>query len=403
MRILYVCHRFPFPPARGGKIRPFNTIRHLSRQHQVTVASLARSPEEAEAGRGIAAHCREFIMGEVSGPAAWLRMIARLPTRGPSSMGYFYAPALARQIKARLQQERFDLIFVHCSSVAPYVSRVAGVPKILDFGDMDSQKWLIYRRFKPFPLSLGYWLEGSKLAAAEKALARRFDLCTCTTRAELQSLLGLQVTTPCDWFPNGVDQNYFTPSAEPYDPDAISFIGRMDYFPNQQAMLFFCNEVFPLVRQQRPTARLTIIGAEPSAEIMRLGERDGVTVTGTVADVRKAVQRSAVSVAPLMIARGTQNKILECMAMGVPVVASPAAAGGVDAVPGEHLLVARSSQDYAAMLLELMQDPAARQALAAAGRARVETHHSWGASMAKLDQIINVCRQRFHTCGKNRA
>jgi sugar transferase (PEP-CTERM/EpsH1 system associated) len=378
-------------------------IRHLSREHQVVVASLARSPEEAEAGRGIAPHCSDFIMGEVSAPAAWARMIARLPTPGPSSMGYFYAPALARQIQARLQQERFDLIFVHCSSVAPYVSQVTGIPKILDFGDMDSQKWLIYRRFKAFPLSLGYWLEGSKMAAAEKALARQFDLCTCTTRAELETLLRLQVTTPCDWLPNGVDHGYFAPSAEPYDSDAICFVGRMDYFPNQQAMLFFCDAVFPLIRRRRRRATLTIIGAEPPAEIRRLGDREGITVTGTVADVRDPVRRSAASVAPLTIARGTQNKVLECMAMGVPVVTSPEAAGGVDAVPGEHLLVAQSPQDYADKLLKLMEDPAARQTLAAAGRARVETCHNWAGSMAKLDRIIETCLRRYQAGRQRRA
>lgn len=399
MRILYVCHRFPFPPARGGKIRPFNMIRHLSESHEVVVASLARSPQEAEAGRGIAPYCADFMMGQVSAPAAWARMIARLPTPGPSSMGYFYSPELKSQIDARLRDEKFDLIFVHCSSVAPYVSKVTGIPKILDFGDMDSQKWLIYRHFKPFPLSLGYWLEGSKMEAAEKALARDFDLCTCTTRAELETLRGFEVPTPTDWFPNGVDQEFFAPGDEPYDPDAISFVGRMDYFPNQQAMRFFCDEVFPLIRRARPSASLAIIGAEPSAEMKRLGERDGVTVTGTVPDVRDYVRRSAVNVAPLTIARGTQNKILECMAMGVPVVTSPEAAGGVDAVAGEHLLVATSPQDYADKLLKLMNDPAARDALGRAGRARVESHHSWAGSMVRLDRIIADCLERYRQRG----
>ncbi len=399
MRILYVCHRFPFPPARGGKIRPFNMIRHLSENHEVVVASLARSPEEAEAGRGIAPHCADFMMGAVSAPTAWARMILRLPTPGPSSMGYFYSPDLARQIDARLQAERFDLIFVHCSSVAPYVSKVRGVPKILDFGDMDSQKWLIYRHFKPFPLSLGYWLEGSKMEAAEKALARQFDLCTCTTKAELETLRSFGVPTPTDWFPNGVDQDFFAPTEEPYDPDAVSFVGRMDYFPNQQAMRFFCDEVFPLIRRARPTASLSIIGAEPSPEMKRLGEREGVTVTGTVPDVRDYVRRSAVNVAPLTIARGTQNKILECMAMGVPVVTSPEAAGGVDAVAGEHLLVATAPQDYADKLLKLMGDPQARNSLGQAGRARVASHHSWANSMIRLDGIIEGCLQRYRERG----
>ena len=401
MRILYVCHRFPFPPARGGKIRPFNMIKHLSRKHEVVVASLVRSREEAEAGRGLSRHCSDFMMAEVTATAAWARMITRLPTPRPSSMGYFFSPDLARRIDERLRKERFDLIFVHCSSVAPYVSKTSGIPKILDFGDMDSQKWLDYCRFKPFPLSLGYWLEGRKMEAAEKALARRFDLCTCTTKAELETLRQFHIPVQTDWFPNGVDSEFFSPSDAPYDADAISFVGRMDYFPNQQAMLFFANEVFPRIREKRPAATLAIIGAEPSADIRRLASRDGITVTGTVPDVRDHVRRSAASVAPLMIARGTQNKIIECMAMGVPVVASPEAAGGVDAVPGEHLLVARSPDDYAGKLLNLMTDRAARQRLASAGRARVETHHSWARSMAKLDRIVEACLES-HRAGERR-
>lgn len=395
MRILYVCHRFPFPPSRGGKIRPFNMIKHLSRDHEVVVASLARSPEEAEAGRGLAQHCSDFMMAELTAPAAWARMFAYLPTTTPSSMGYFYSPDLERQIDERLKREHFDLIFVHCSSVAPYVSKISGIPKILDFGDMDSQKWLIYRRFKPFPLSFGYWLEGRKMEAAEKSLAGRYDLCTCTTKAELETLRKFKVPTRSDWFPNGVDSNFFSPTAAIYDADAISFVGRMDYFPNQQAVLFFCDQVFPRIREKRLSATLAIIGAEPSAEIRRLASRDGVTVTGTVPDVRDHVRRSAVAVAPLKIARGTQNKIIECMAMGVPVVTSPEAAGGVDAVPGEHLLVAQSPDDYAEKLLTLMTDRAIRQRFARAGRQRVETHHSWANSMTKLDRIIEACLQDY--------
>ncbi len=402
MKILYVCHRFPYPPTRGGKIRPFNMIRHLSQTHEVVVASLVRSPQEGEAGRGLSAHCSDYMMGEVTAPVAWARMIARLPTPAPSSMGYFYAPDLARRIKARLRDEKFDLIFVHCSSVAPYVSDVAGLPKILDFGDMDSQKWLAYRSFKPFPLSLGYWFEGRKMEAAEKALARRFDLCTCTTKAELETLRQFQVPTSTDWFPNGVDAEYFAPTDKAYDPDGISFVGRMDYFPNQQAMIFFCDRVLPLIRKRRPAATLTIIGAEPSAEIRRLSERAGVKVTGTVPDVRDLVRRSAVSVAPLAIARGTQNKIIECMAMGVPVVTSPEAAGGVDAEPGEHVLLADQPDAYADKVLMLMENPEMRRRYAIAGRSRVSSHHDWAYSMAKLDTLIDGCLARFRQSGAGR-
>jgi polysaccharide biosynthesis protein PslH len=391
MKILYVCHRFPFPPKRGGKIRPFNMIRHLHASHDVTVASLARSRAEAEEGRGIAQYCSRYEVALVSGPLQTARMIARLPTPVPSSFGYFHSPALARRIGHLLRTTAFDVIFVHCSSVAHYVSRAANVAKILDFGDMDSQKWLDYGRLRPFPLNLGYRLEGIKLVAEEKRLARAFDVCTATTRAEWNTLEGYATGAVTDWFPNGVDSDYFAPTGESYDPDTISFIGRMDYYPNQECMIGFCRDVFPLIRERRAGARLVIVGADPSAEIRELAEIPGVTVTGSVPDVRPWLKTSAVMVAPLRIARGTQNKILEAMAAGVPVVTSAAAAGGVDAIAGTHLQVADTPADIADATLRMMSDPAARQRFAMAGRARMLSHHAWDKSMQRLDRIIERC------------
>ncbi|GCL64405.1 TIGR03087 family PEP-CTERM/XrtA system glycosyltransferase [Pseudaquabacterium pictum] len=396
MNILYVCHRFPYPPKRGGKIRPFNMIRHLTAQgHQVTVCSLVRSPEEAEEGRGIAAHCAAFEMGAVREPVQFARMVANLPRRTPSSMGYFYSADLQRRIRELLSSQRFDLIFVHCSSVAQYVEHVQGIPKILDFGDMDSQKWLEYANYKPWPLSWGYTLEGTKVLWAEKRLARKFDLCTATTRAERETLDSYGTGAPTDWFPNGVDAQFFAPTDEPYDADTISFIGRMDYYPNQECMQRFCDQVWPLLQARRPGMKLLIVGADPSPEMRRLGERPGVTVTGSVPDVRPFVRRSAAMVAPLAIARGTQNKILEAMAMGVPVITSSIAAGGVDAVPGEHLRVADSPEELAAAVLEVVQDPLERQRLSGNGRQRVLSNHDWAQSMKRMDAIIAQCRARL--------
>jgi sugar transferase (PEP-CTERM/EpsH1 system associated) len=400
VKVLYVCHRFPFPPKRGGKIRPFNMIRHLTASgHEVTVASLARSAAEAAEGRGIASYCARFEMAEVSTPVQAARMVTRLPTPTPSSMGFFYSPALARRVRELLGRERFDLIFVHCSSAAQYVADVRGVPKILDFGDMDSQKWLEYARYKPFPLSAGYWLEGFKLQREEKRLATMFDLCTATTRAEWETLESYRLGVPSDWFPNGVDSDYFAPSEAPYDADTISFVGRMDYYPNQDCMFDFCAKVLPQVKTQRPQTKLQIIGADPSPAVKRLGDLPGVIVTGSVPDVRPYVRRSAAVVAPLNIARGTQNKILEAMAMGVPVITSLAAAGGVDAIAGEHFLVAKNHEEQAAAILRVLGDPRERRRLAGAGRSRMLTHHAWPNSMRRLDAIIERSlshRRRLH-------
>ena len=395
MKILYVCHRFPYPPKRGGKIRPFNMIRHFARTHEVSVFSLVRSDEEAREGAGLAAYCAHYEMVRVHDPIQAIRMVARLPTSVPSSFGFFYSGELARRIRAAVARERFDLIFAHCSSVARYVEHVEDVPKILDFGDMDSQKWLEYAQSKPFPLSAGYSLEARKLVREEARLARRFDLCTATTREEWETLESLGTGVPTDWFPNGVDCEYFAPTDAPYDPDRIVFVGRMDYYPNQECMFEFCAAVMPMLRAHRPAIKLSIVGADPSPAVRKLGELPGITVTGSVPDVRPYLHEAALMVAPLNIARGTQNKILESMAAGVPVVASRIAAGGVDANTPEHLLTASTPDEYVAAVLRILCDSGERDLLARAGRARMLSHHAWPESMRRLDHIVDRCRSSF--------
>jgi len=396
VKILYLCHRFPFPPKRGGKIRPFNMIRHLSRDHEVHVVSMVRSTVEAREGRGLADFCARYEMARVRDPVQVMRMVARLPTPTPSSMGYFYSPHIARRVREALASEHYDLIFVHCSSVAQYVADVTHTPKILDFGDMDSQKWLEYARYKPFPLSLGYSLEGNKLEREEKRLARRFDLCTTTTRAEWLTLESYNTGAASDWFPNGVDGDYFAPSARPHDPDTLAFVGRMDYYPNQECMFDFCATTLPRLQDKRPNIKLLIVGADPSAAVRDLQKLPGVTVTGSVPDVRPHLQGAVAMIAPLKIARGTQNKILEAMAAGVPVVTSSAAAGGVDALPEEHFLVADEPQAVADAVLRIVENPDERSRLAAAGRQRMLSHHNWSHSMQRLDRILERCIDGAH-------
>lgn len=389
MRVLFACHRLPYPPKRGGKIRPFNIIRHLSESgFSVSVATLARSEKELEEGCGLTEYCDRLLVGSIGRLGAATQMVGRLATLSPSSMGYFFSRDLHRSVGDELRRNSYDLVFAHCSSAAQYLRTSNGVPSIIDFGDMDSQKWRDYASFKPFPLSLGYRLEAAKLCREEKQLAGKFDVSTCTTRAELDVLNGFSAAHRTDWFPNGVDTDFFVPTARPYDRDSLAFIGRMDYYPNQQAMLQFCEAVLPAVQAKRPGTTLTIIGAEPSRAIRALGRLPGVTVTGTVPDVRDYVRRSAVSVAPLRIARGTQNKILESMAMGVPVVCTSRAAKGVDARPGEHLITADSSEEWVRAVVELLEQPDLRARMARVGRERVLTHHSWKASMQKLDRIV---------------
>jgi hypothetical protein len=369
-------------------------IEHLSSRHNVTVASLARSAEEMEASQELAAHCQRIIVERVSNVVTTLRMMAYLPTSEPSSMAYFYDRRLARRIRQVIAEDPLDIIIVHCSSVAKYVEDIMSLPKLMDYVDMDSQKWLSYSRYRSFPLSLGYAIEGRKLAVAEKNIANKFDVCTVINPVEQKLLCNNKIDCITGWFPNGVDLKYFSQDRMNCDTDQICFLGRMDYYPNQQAMVEFCAEVLPRVRARRPALALSIVGADPSAAVRRLASLPGVVVTGTVADVRPWVRRAALTVAPLKIARGTQNKILESWAMGVPVVASSQAASGIDAVPGAHLLVADEPQAFADAVVSLLENPDERRRLSEAGRARIEATYTWSAAMRKLDSYVATALER---------
>jgi sugar transferase (PEP-CTERM/EpsH1 system associated) len=327
-------------------------------------------------------------------------MLTRVPTSTPSSFGYFYSGSLLRTVRGLLERQPFDLIVAHSSSMSPYVEHATRHPRIMDFCDMDSQKWLEYARYKRFPWSVAYGVEGRKLEREESRIARRFDVCTVATRAEAATLERFGTGAAIDWFPNGVDSVYFAPTTEPHDPDALVFVGRMDYFPNVECMQRFCAEVLPRVQAVRSRATITIVGADPTRDATRLGRLPGVTVTGTVPDVRPYLHRAAVMVATLNIARGTQNKILEGMAAGVPVVTSGLAAGGVDALAGEHFLVADTPEDQAAAIVRVLSDPAERRRLAIAGRARMLSHHAWDRSMQRVDGIIERCMVR-HASRRN--
>ena len=203
------------------------------------------------------------------------------------------------------------------------------------------------------------------------------------------------VASSADAFRAGrLDAQFFAPVQDQYDPDKIVFLGRMDYFPNQQGVKWFISNVWPLLRTQFPSLQFQVVGADPPPHIRELARLGGVTVTGSVVDVRPYVQNAALTVAPLAIARGTQNKILESLAAGTPVVCSRRAAGGVDVVAGEHLLVADSPQEWCAAIGSVLSDSRRRADLAAAGRGRVLSQHAWAASMKRLDGFIANLIQR---------
>ena len=271
----------------------------------------------------------------------WLQAVRALPSITPSSVAYFGSSRLRQKIKDGARKHSFDAVMVHCAFAAQYALEVPAKFRLMDFGDLDSGKWLDYSKWRPFPQSWAYYLEGRKLRRYEKQIAAAFDYCTLTTQGELEEFKKLEVDRPHNVIPNGVDGSYFHPYGDPAQTKpVIVFLGRMDYYPNIDGVLHFTECVFPAVRAAIPNVEFRIIGTNPSPAVQRLRDVPGVVVTGHVPDVRPFLKDAVLSVAPLRLARGTQNKILESMAMGLPVVTTPEAAKGIQAKPGEHILVA---------------------------------------------------------------
>ncbi len=253
MNILFVCHRLPFPPNRGGKIRPFHMIQHLGRKHSVTVASLAHTQHEFEQGAGLKEFCAAVLAEVLPNSLRWMQAGAALPSNTPSSVAYFRSARLHRRVQQAWQQTRFDVVMVHCAFAAQYVLGLRGGFRILDFGDLDSAKWFDYSEHRALPLSLGYRTEARKLRRYEKQLAGQFDQCTVTTPGELEEFKTLQVAVPCQVIPNGVDAGYFHPRSPRHaDSSLIAFLGRMDYFPNVDGAAYCARAIFPIIRRSLP-------------------------------------------------------------------------------------------------------------------------------------------------------
>jgi sugar transferase (PEP-CTERM/EpsH1 system associated) len=408
MKILFLCHRLPYPPKRGGKIRPFNMIRHLARTHEVTVATLARTRAELAEGRELSRYCHELHVARIPAYAGWGRFALRGLTRYPSTFGYFYSPELARTVTRLLATRNFDAILVHCSSMGPYVAGHHGCRRIMDYGDADSEKWFEYGRTARWPLSLAFRLEGHKVRCYERWLGTQFDACSVNAPRE-GDVLRAYVPTPIHVIPNGVDLEYFQPSCgatRAHVPHRLIFTGNMSYRPNVDAVRHLVANILPKVREQAPAVELYIVGMDPTPAVRRLADGGRIVVTGRVEDVRPYFGDAAVAVVPLRVARGLQNKVLEAMAMCVPVVASEAAYQGITAVPGRDLLVADGAEAFSEAVLRLLREPATRESYAEAGRACVERNHNWKTLLPRLEELVTgplpACGLRSGPAGSGR-
>jgi glycosyltransferase involved in cell wall biosynthesis len=466
MKILYLSHRIPFPPNKGDKIRSFNEIKYLSKDHEIHLACLADDPNDLKYENELKKYCKAVRVVLINPQLAKLKSIFYLLTKQPLTIPYFYSRKLQRTIDHLLMTIDFDFIFCFSSPMAEYVfksrllvssclklekSLVKRLPVtrneqretsnhqpetrnqepvtsnqkprlIMDFVDVDSDKWAQYAKYTSLPKSWIYRLEAVRLGAYERTVAEAFDHCIFVTGVEEKIFRGnnprMQNVSVVS---NGVDLDYFSPTfsqeqatniqqretsnqqpetgnqypATRNQPPAtgnqqpvIVFTGAMDYYANVDGVVWFTKEILPLIKKEIPAIQFYIVGSNPTKEVLSLSSNNGVTVTGYVPDTREYLNRATVVVVPLRIARGIQNKILEAIAMGIPVVATPQAFEGIEAQPGRDLILGENAEKIAESVIKLIKEVSLRKSLSGSGRAVIEKNYCWTKNLEKLNNIL---------------
>lgn len=366
-------------------------MQFLARRADVYLGTLAEEPLEAGSLDALRHLCRRVAVQPL-GKARWARAITGLAAGRSATEGLFKSPSLAATLHQWTREINFDAVVVFCSSMGQYLNLpgLKDVPAVVDLVDCDSQKFFDYAAATAGPKQWLYRLEGRRLRALECSLVRRAKAVTLVSEAEADVLRQFCPQGNTLGVSNGVDLDYFQPTEEEGRPDRCVFVGALDYRPNIEGIVWFCEHVWPRVRAARPGATLAIVGRQPDAAVRRLAELPGVEVIGPVPDVRPHLAEAQVAVVPLRIARGIQNKVLEAMAAGRPVVTSPQALEGLAAEPGVHVCVAETPEQWTAEILHLLTTPTARCDLAAAARTYVQHHHTWQACLAPFAELLNL-------------
>lgn len=386
--ILFLTHRVPFPPNKGDKIRTFHQLERLAASHDVYCGCFVDSPEDRIYAAALRQWCRGVVVAEWSRSRAKLRAISGLVGSSPLTLAAYENEIFKRQLLNLAERVRFDAVIAFSACMAPYAQVVPAGRHVLDLCDADSEKWRDYSATAPFPLSALYKEEAARLRDYELSCIRQFDATMVITPRERQALDPSGSLRKLHVVSNGVDLPTGIPRPASKRPPVVSFVGALDYRPNVEGICWFTRHVWPGVQGWLPNSRLMIVGRSPSRAVRRLKSYAGVTVVGEVPDVKLYLARSRVVVAPLMVARGLQNKVLEAMAMRRPVVATSTVAACMDVEPGRQLLVADDSDQFTRRVVDLCRVDRLCDRVASAGYRFVAAHHSWSESMERYEWLV---------------
>ncbi|MDB4621379.1 TIGR03087 family PEP-CTERM/XrtA system glycosyltransferase [Rubripirellula sp.] len=400
-RLLMLTHRVPFPPDRGDRIRSWNILKHLAKTNQMFLGCVSDEPVATEIRAKLDSVCERKSIANIGSKTKWVRA-GISASRGRSlTEGLFWSPALDRTLARWTQEQQFDAVIVYCSSMLRYARRphLKNTPHFVDLVDVDSQKFYEYADNAKSWKKAIYRTEANRVQRLEHDAVRLSKAVTLVSDAEAEVLCG--TLQPGEHgvhgIANGVDTEYFTPQ-QPTDTqeacDEIKnpkfvFVGVMNYPPNVEALCWFAANVWPHVKQSYPHAELEIVGKHPNNEVLHLAKHDGIHVTGAVPDVRSYVAKADIVIAPLQIARGIQNKVLEALSMAKPVIASPKASHGINASHNKHLLIADTPAEWLQAIKACNDSYELRQKLSRNGRELICEQYTWQATLGKLDELLD--------------
>ncbi|MGV6806346.1 MAG: TIGR03087 family PEP-CTERM/XrtA system glycosyltransferase [bacterium] len=404
--LLFLSHRIPFPPNKGDKIRSWHLLKHLSKRHRVFIGCFIDDEMDWDYLNKVQEVCEGSFFAELKPSWSKLESLKGLFSGQPLTLPYYHNVELAQWVRQIISEHGIRKAVVYSGAMAQYVTDDS-LPldtRVIDFVDVDSDKWRQYAATKKWPMNSIYMRESKKLLDYERNVAKKFScsLFVSEREAQLFKSLAPESVSKVDSYSNGVDVDYFSPSqalASPYAGDElpIVFTGAMDYWPNVDAVAWFVDSVFPEVKKQFANARFYIVGSNPTSEVMALSKQTGVVVTGRVPDIRPYVINASLAVAPMRIARGVQNKVLEAMALCKPVIVTPEALEGIDASDGLEVMLAETAETFADRACQVLRTvsecssnelPKFTTVIGDKARAKIVSDFNWELNLQNFDRWL---------------
>ncbi len=402
MNVLFLSQRIPEPPNKGDKIRSHHLMRRIASRHAVHVACLLDEEAEIEHVETVKSWAASVTWRLRNAGESAMRGAASALVGQPISVGWFRNGGLVEGVKRLTDRERFDVGVAYCSSMAPYLRNWNG-PRVIDLVDVDSEKWRQYAERSRGAKRAVFALEHRLLRRWERRLVRDYDRSIIISPGEREVLGRFADAKRVDVVTNGVDVEGLARPGARSDAPVLVFVGALDYFANADGIVHFVEEVWPAVRRRVPGARVRIVGRKPGDEVLALGEVDGVEVVGEVDDVRPELWGAAVAIVPLRIAQGLQNKVLEAMAAGLPVVTSPAAVRGVEGDDGESWIAAEAPDEWADAIGSLLDDRGRAEAQVERAGRLVRERYSWDRKAEEYESILAEAAAAMSSGGGGRS